>query len=120
MHTCMQEHAVGGFPLGSGLVVEDRPSELSCSCPLPVHNICCHLYIIILTASCKEIESVDKLTKSHETTDTISRAINSDSALHSIFSSLLYIAYFGRACMLIQAITLKCMKKLTFLGKLLY
>ena len=25
------EQAVGGFPLGSGLVVEDRPSELSCS-----------------------------------------------------------------------------------------
>ena len=26
------EQAVGGFTLGSGLVVEDRPSELSCTC----------------------------------------------------------------------------------------
>ena len=26
----LPEQAVGGFPLGSGLVVEDRPSELSC------------------------------------------------------------------------------------------
>ena len=25
----LPEQAVGGFPLGSGLVVEDRPSELS-------------------------------------------------------------------------------------------
>ena len=28
----LPEQAVGGFPLGSGLVVEDRPSELSCTC----------------------------------------------------------------------------------------
>ena len=27
----LPEQAVGGFPLGSGLVVEDRPSELSYS-----------------------------------------------------------------------------------------
>ena len=27
----LPEQAVGGFPLGSGLVVEDRPSELSCA-----------------------------------------------------------------------------------------
>ena len=27
----LPEQAVGGFPLGSGLVVEDRPSELSCN-----------------------------------------------------------------------------------------
>ena len=26
----LSEQAVGGFPLGLGLVVEDRPSELSC------------------------------------------------------------------------------------------
>ena len=27
----LPEQAVGGLPLGSGLVVEDRPSKLSCS-----------------------------------------------------------------------------------------
>ena len=27
----LPEQAVGGFPLGSGLVVEDGPSELSCT-----------------------------------------------------------------------------------------
>ena len=30
MHIGLPEQAVGRFPLGSGLVVEDRPSELSC------------------------------------------------------------------------------------------
>ena len=29
--TGLPEQAVGGFPLDSGLVVEDRPSELSCT-----------------------------------------------------------------------------------------
>ena len=28
---CVHEQAVGGFPLGLGLVVEDRPTELSCT-----------------------------------------------------------------------------------------
>ena len=49
----LPEQAVGGFPLGSGLVMEDRPSELSCmtlcmvhvyckiSPYLRVHNLCC-------------------------------------------------------------------------------
>ena len=32
--TCVSVHeqAVGGFPLGSGLVVEDGPSKFSCTC----------------------------------------------------------------------------------------
>ena len=29
VHKLVHRFAVGGFPLGSGLVVEDRPSELS-------------------------------------------------------------------------------------------
>ena len=30
--TGLPEQAVGGFPLGLGSVVEDRPIELSCTC----------------------------------------------------------------------------------------
>ena len=31
------EQALGGIPLGFGIVVEDKPSELSCTCTVYVH-----------------------------------------------------------------------------------
>ena len=31
IHIGLPEQAVGGFPLGLGLVVEDKPTELSCT-----------------------------------------------------------------------------------------
>ena len=39
----LPEQAVGGFPLGLGLVVEDRPSELSCV-------MYCIIYRILVTS----------------------------------------------------------------------
>ena len=39
----VSEQALGGIPLGSGIVVEDKPSELSCVL-VPVYSVqkqCC-------------------------------------------------------------------------------
>ena len=40
----LPEQAVGGFPLGLELVVEDRPSELSCTV---------YVYIYMYTCMCR-------------------------------------------------------------------
>ena len=47
----MSEQALGGIPLGFGIVVEDKPSELSCVCVC----VCAWVCVCLCVCECQEL-----------------------------------------------------------------